>query len=421
MIPTAAEAAAVAAVIKPAATLQWILLLWLSKFGGGEVRFRGSVLHAMWLIMRCRTGALGWRSYTCPEHGEEVLPNSCKRRDCPGCVERRSYSWADMLERRLLACDYFHVVFTLSSKLLPYWRHNRALMADCLFDAASGTLKQLLAHRDYMGGTPAIVGVLHTHGGALNLHPHVHILVSSVGLSPDGKLVRARLGPSLLPFRVLRRVFQKKFLHLFAKRSKSSAFYLPKGTTGPELRRFIDELHKQRQSQWNVWVFHRPVAAPVVRYLSRTVYGGPLRHDRIVSVDEHFVTIRYVHWRHREEGSDDSAPLSEMRLPLGEFVERWSEHVPEPGQKTVRYWGLLAPNATRELDLARELLGQVPIPPEKPVEPGGDGEPVARCRTCGAVMVVRELAPTKPVFSASACAMMASRASPTTRDAPCAS
>jgi hypothetical protein len=412
--------AAVAATIKPAATLQWILWLWFSKLGDAQVRFRDSVIHAAWMMLRCRTGALGWRSYTCPEHGEEVLPNSCRHRSCPGCVERKSFAWAAMLERRLLDCDYFHVVFTLPHKLLPYWRHNRAVMADCLFDAASGTLKELLAHRDYMGGTPAIVGVLHTHGGALNLHPHVHILVSSAGLSPDGKLVRARLSPSLLPYRVLRRLFQMKFLHLFASRSKALSYHLPKGTTGPDLRRLIDQLFAQRQSKWNVWVFHRPNPAPVVRYLSRTVYGGPIRNDRIVRVDEHHVTFLYVHWRHREEGTGKKAPLSEERLTLEEFVQRWSEHVPHEGQKTVRYWGLLAPNAKVQLDIARDLLGQVPIPPDKPQQDAGDAaEPVVHCRQCGAAMVVRELPPTKPVLSAAASAIIRSRASPSTRDARC--
>lgn len=420
MTATAVEVAALAAVVKPAATLQWILWLWCGTICGGRIGFRDSVVHAMAAILRCRTGEFGWRSCTCPEHGEEVLPNSCRRRDCPGCVDRRSFCWAAMVERRLLACDYFHVVFTLSDKLLPYWRYNRAMMADWLFDAASGTLKELLAHRDYMGGTPEIFGVLHTHGGGLNLHPHVHLLVSSVGLSPDGKLVRVRKGKAFLPYQVLRRLFQVKFLDLFSKRSASPDFYLPKDTTGPQLRRFIDRLYKQQRRFWNVWVFHRPDPVPVVRYLSRTVYGGAIRNDRIVSVDAHHVTFRYVHWRRREEGSLESPPLSEMRLTIDEFVHRWSEHIADHGQKTVRYWGLLAPGAKRELDLARELLGQEPTPPEVPEQPG-DGEPGALCRQCGAVMTVRELAPTKAVLSASAWAMMPSRASPFTRDVACVS
>lgn len=420
MIPTTAEAAEVAAIIRPATTLQWILWLWCSTVCGVRVGFRESVTHAMWALLRCRTGALGWRAYVCPEHGEEVLPNSCRRRECPGCVDRRSYCWAAMVEDRLLACDYFHVVFTLTDKLLPYWRYNRALMADCLLDAVSETVKRLLAHPDYMGGTPAILGVLHTHGGALNLHPHVHLLVSSAGLSPDGKLVRVTRRTSLAPYRVLRRTFQMKFMHLFARRSASPHFFLPKGTTGPELRRLVDDLFAQPQRFWNVWVFHRPHPAPVVRYLSRTVYGGPIRNDRIVAVSPHQVTFRYVHWRHREEGSVEAPALSEMSLTLDEFVHRWSEHVPDHGQKTVRYWGLLAPCAKLELDRTRELLGQAPTPTSEPDKPG-DAEPTARCRRCGAAMTVRDLAPTNPVVSATASAILRARASPLTRDARCAS
>lgn len=410
-----AEIVAVVGMVKPALTLQWILWLWCGTVCGEKVGFRWSVIEAMEKLTRCRTGAFGTRIYHCPEHGDEVLPNSCRRRDCPECVGNRSFGWSAMVERRLLACEHFHVVFTLTDKLLPYWRHNRAMMAHVLFEAASGVLKELLADPRYVGGTPAILGVLHTHGSALTLHPHVHMLVSSVGLAPDGTLVRTKKRGRLVPYKVIRRKYQVAFLHLFARYSAREDFHLPKGTTGAELRRLIDELFKQSRAQWNVRVFARTDPAPVVRYLSRSVYGGPIRNNRIVSVDEHHVVFQYVDWRSREEGSSDPAPDSEMRLGLDPFVRRWSEHVADPGQKTVRYWGLFAPGAKADLDRARELLGQEPVPEEAPTEPG-DAEAAPCCPKCGAAMTVRELPPALPVLSRTASAILRSRASPLMRN-----
>lgn len=401
--------------LKPALTLQWILWLWSSLRGDKPWGFRWAAVRAIYSLTLCGTGGLGTHVYECAEHGEELVPNSCRRRDCPRCVGRQSFNWCAALEARLLDCDHFHVVFTLTGKLLPYWRHNRAAMADLLFAAASETLKELLADSRYMGGTPAMLGVLHTHGSQLNLHPHVHILISAAGLGPGGALARARRPKTLLPFLVLRRAFQMKFLHGLARLANEPRFYLPKGTTGPELRALISELFAESPRSWNVMAFRRANPRPVVRYLSRTVYGGPIRDSRILAVTADEVRFLHQNWRHREEGSRRSPPWTEIRLHINDFVARWSEHVAEPGQKTVRYWGLLAPGAEARLDLARAALGQRPTPePDEPAE-SDDGEPVVRCRKCGAPMTVRELPPTPIVLSRAARSMLHARASPLSR------
>ena len=344
---------------------------------------RYAVYRAINGLRRCQTGELGTRVYTCPEHGEVLVPNSCRRRDCPQCCGARAFRWTALVERRLLRCVHFHVVFTLPADLAPYWRHNRALMADLLFDAAVSTLKELLADPKYMGGTPAILGVLHTHGSALTLHPHVHLLVSAVGLSPDGVLVRCRRRNTLLPYRVLRTMFQMKFLDGLQRLADKPCFYLPSGTTGPQLRRLISEMFAQPPGSWNVMAFERSDPRPVVRYLSRTVYGGAIRNDRILGVTPGSVTFQYVDWRDRtEEGSGRAAKLKKRTLSLADFVSYWSEHIADPGQKTVRYWGLFAPGAKANLDRARHLLDQDPTPDEKSPDDRTADEPVVCCPHC---------------------------------------
>lgn len=397
--------------IHPALTLQWILWLWTDATCGVRTGIRGAVQNAVFGLMHCQTGAFGFREYVCDEHGTERVPNSCGRRDCPRCVGARSWRWCEMVENRLLDCPHFHVVFTLSGLLHPYWRYNREAMANLLFDSASHTLKRLLADPRYMGGTPAMLGVLHTHGSWLTLHPHVHILVSLFGLGPTGELVAARRPDTLLPYRVLRRAFQMQFLHGLKRLMDESHFYLPRGTTAPQLRGLIDQLFAQSAGKWNVMVFRRSDPRPVVRYLSRTVYGGPIRNERIVDVTTEWVTFLSQDWREWEEGTDWSAPLTEKRLRLSDFVARWSEHIVEPGMKTVRYWGLLAPGAKARLDRARLLLGQRATPEERETAVD-EPEPAVRCRQCAAIMTVTELPPRQVELSPAARSMLRTRASP---------
>ncbi len=396
--------------LTPARTLQWILWQWLAATADEHLGVRRCVIAAMHDIMRCRTGALGARLYECPTHGEELVPNSCQRRDCPMCVGRRSYKWAAAVEGRLLACDHYHVVFTLPDTLHPYWRHNRSLMADLLLRSVSATLKALLADPRYMGGVPAILGVLHTHGGALTLHPHVHILVSAVGLTREGALAHART-PGLLPYRVLRRAFQMDFLHRLATLADHQDFHLPKGTTAPQLRALLARHFAEPDKRWNAKVFPREDPRRVVRYLSRTVFGGPIRNSRIRSVTGRNVVFRYHDW-HDHDPADGPAPEREMSLSLDAFVRRWADHVPDPGFKTVRHWGLLAPGQLHRLDLARALLHQAPSPVSPEPDADAELEPTVRCPRCRAVLSVRELPPAPVVFSPAASRILRARGSP---------
>ena len=50
-----------------------------------------------------------------------------------------------------------------------------------------------------------------------------------------------------------------------------------------------------------------------------------------------------------------------MTLPIGEFIERFLQHIPEPKAILVRSYGLCAPNKKDDLVKCRELLGQGPI------------------------------------------------------------
>lgn len=400
--------------IHPALTLQWILWLWSGTARGVQTGLRWAVQDAIYGLTGCGTGAFGFREYVCDEHGAELVPNSCGRRDCPRCIGARSWRWCEFVELRLLNCRHFHVVFTLSGRLHPYWRYNRTAMANLLFDSASGALKELLADPKYMGGIPAMLGVLHTHGSALSLHPHVHLLVSLFGLSPKGELVSARWPETLLPYRVLRRAFQRAFLHGLKQLMDHPGFYLPKGTTAPQLRGLIDQLFAESTGKWNVMIFRRSDPKPVVRYLSRTVYGGSIRNDRIVLVTPEWVTFLSQDWHEREEGSDEAPRWTQRRLHLNDFVARWSEHIVERGMKTVRYWGLLAPGAKASLDAARLALLQRATPEERETAPD-EPELVVRCRKCAAVMTVTEL-PARPVeLSPAAQAMLRARAPPPSR------
>lgn len=150
-------------------------------------------------IIECRTAALGGHIQRCPEgHVEGVWYDSCGHRSCPQCSHLRRERWLERQKARLLACDHFHVIFTIAHELHQLWWLNTRLMIEFLFQSARDTLLELLQDDRHLGAVPGVVISLHTWGRTLSLHPHVHCLVTGGGLSPTGEWRAVRNG-YLLP------------------------------------------------------------------------------------------------------------------------------------------------------------------------------------------------------------------------------
>src|SRR5713226_6849473 len=123
------------------------------------------VREAVHCLRSCRTAALGGHVQACPDgHVERVWYNSCRHRFCPQCAQLQIAQWLERQRARLLACDHYHVIFTLPSELNPLWLANVGVLAPLLFHAAWDTLHELLGDPKYLGATPGMMAALHTWG-----------------------------------------------------------------------------------------------------------------------------------------------------------------------------------------------------------------------------------------------------------------
>ena len=138
------------------------------------------VRRAARAIMQCRTAALGGHVQACPDgHVARIWYNSCRHRSCPQCAYLQTERWLALHRARLLACDQYHVIFTLPHDLNPLWLANVQMMTTLLFQAVRDTLCTLLADSKYLGAQPGILTALHTWSQTLVLHPHLHCLVEA--------------------------------------------------------------------------------------------------------------------------------------------------------------------------------------------------------------------------------------------------
>ena len=87
-----------------------------------------------------------------------------------------------------------------------------------LMQATAGAIIELARDPRFVGGTVAVLAVLHTWDQQLNLHPHVHCLVSGGGISEDGTTWHPARRTFLLPIKALARKVRGKFRALLRQR-----------------------------------------------------------------------------------------------------------------------------------------------------------------------------------------------------------
>ncbi|QBL95322.1 IS91 family transposase ISAzo26 (plasmid) [Komagataeibacter saccharivorans] len=341
-------------------------------------------------IEHCRTAALGGHVAACGDCGHwRIAYNSCRNRHCPRCQGNAARTWLAEREADLLPVGYFHVVFTLPTRIADIALQNKAVLYALLFQAASETMMTIAADPRHLGARIGITAVLHSWGSALTHHPHVHMIVPGGGLSPDGQRWISSRPAFLLPVRVLGKLFRRLFLTRLRALFDADRLVF-RGHLAPlaERRAFLRYLAPVRSRRWVVYA-KPPFAGPkaVLAYLSRYTHRVAISNRRLLAFNEKGVTFRYKDYRR-----DTAHQQQVMTLATDEFIRRFMLHVLPRGFHRIRHYGLLA-SSSRKASLARvrELLNVISTPaPEVP-----EAEPATPppCPCCGGPMVVIQILP----------------------------
>lgn len=291
---------------------------------------------AMMDIINCRTSELGGHVDKCDKCGyTEVFYNSCRNRSCPKCQTLKKVKWIDARKGELLPVPYFHVVFTIPEELNMLAYQNQKIAYKILFDAVAGTLLELTADPKHLGAQIGFISILHTWGQNLMHHPHIHCVVPSGGLTPEGKFITGD-GDFFIHVKVLSSKFRGKFLWLMeeAYNAGKLKFYGSMVEYGCE-QLFQEYLNSLRRKDWVVYskeTFNGPEA--VIEYLGRYTHRIAISNNRILSVEDGNVTFK---WKDYRDGGQKI-----MTLTVEEFIRRFLMHVLPSGFMKIRYYGILS-------------------------------------------------------------------------------
>ncbi len=324
---------------------------FLERYGH---RLSGAQHRALRAIELCRTPALGGHLTECDRCGHhEQAYNSCRNRSCPKCHGATQAAWLANRQREVLESPYEHTVFTLPQDLSLLVFQNPYVLYPLLFRTVSQTLLDIAGDPKHLGAELGGLAVLHTWGGQLQFHPHLHCVLPAGGLALDGSHWVPCRPNFFLPVRVLSRRFRRLYLEglkdLYGRGELRVAGRCRELAEPKPWRRLLAAL---RDKEWVVYAKKPCDSAHILKYLARYTHRVAISNHRLVALQDGQVTFRFKD--HKRRGA-----LRIQTLEAVEFLRRFCLHILPKGLHKIRYFGFLA-NRHRQAKLAlcRALLGQ---------------------------------------------------------------
>ena len=151
---------------------------WLKNPSDLRPRPHPAIITALEKFVECGVMRFGAVRFRCPECGRDMfVAFSCKRRGvCPSCDAKRSVIvTATALDRLLPPAPYRQWVLVIP-KRLRYFINHRPDLAGQLSKIFAREINRFLCRNNT--GMPAQLHFIQRFGGALNIHVHVHAVVS---------------------------------------------------------------------------------------------------------------------------------------------------------------------------------------------------------------------------------------------------
>ena len=334
---------------------------YLSRYADRMPKLHKKVMQA---ITTCRSGSFGTLVYTCDGcHTMQTVPCCCGNRHCPSCQHDKTNEWLYRQMRKLLPANYFLLTITLPEALRKVVRSHQSMAYAAMFSCANESLKTLSKDKRFIGSSRiGYLAVLHTWGGMLQYHPHLHLVIPAGALSEKGDQWIPSRQDLFVHTKPLAKLFKAKFRDALKK---------------------ADLITNVPSSVWKQpWVVDSQAVGQgqtSLRYLSRYVFRVAISNHRIKSIDNHVIQFRY------KDRLQNKWKI--MSLDAMEFIRRFLQHVLPSGFMKIRHYGFLNANSSVSIDkicglisliydVIRSLLPEIILPEKKKL----------KCCHCGQVL-----------------------------------
>ena len=308
-------------------------------------------------ISNCKTGGFGYNVSYCEECGHlKIHACACNNRNCPNCQTPLEKKWVMARNSELIkGVAYYHLIFTVPHELNDLMFQNQKLLYDLLFKCASDTILTLCKDSAYMGATPGIISVLHTWGQQLNLHPHLHTMISGGGLNRNNQFIETKHKGFIIPVATIGKMFRGKYMAALKQLNdtdklsfKNDCEHLRNRYSWKE---FIDRIYDKQWLPFIKETFNGNGNA--IEYLARYAYRTAISNSRIYAIDDKNVSFRYTDYA-------DGNQKKVKTVSGMEFLRLFLQHVLPKGFNRVRFSGFLTNSQkTKKLKLIHRLRNTI--------------------------------------------------------------
>jgi len=291
---------------------------------------------------------MGFAQYRCTSCGEtHRVAFSCKSSFCLSCAKVYSDHWVDFIGRRMFpGVVYRHIVLTVPDSLRLWFYRNPEVLLSPFMRAGHACLLDVL--KTCAKGVDLDIGsivVLQTAGRPGIYNPHLHILLTEGGITPENRWKSI----SYIPFDLIHRKWQYHLLNM-----------LKENIPSPRMEQEIDQAWKKYPKGFVAFVEKEkvpPGGEGLAKYLAKYVVSPPISVRRIQDYDGK--TVRYWYKDHR------SGQIEYEALPALRFIGRMVQHILPKGFQRIRYYGLHGNVRYRKVreQLAGILLAKTPTSP----------------------------------------------------------
>lgn len=311
-------------------------------------RIRKEVIENVEKLLSCRTAALGFYLYECPTCRRVfTIYNTCKSRLCSSCGKVLTDNWVHKLSTVFPACSYRHIFLTMPQQLWPIFLQNRFLFNDLIHCGVDPLLEDCKQKRGYI---PAMLVGIHTFGAKLNFNVHLHILISTGGISLDHT---KWIDDAFKPYKWLGSQWRERVIALL-RTAHPHLVFSPSMAYLYHPAAFNNLLDSLYQRAWIIQLKEEmPTYKEAAAYIARYTKRPPMAQMRILAYDGQTVTFSY------EDKTDGK--LKKMPLSALQFIARLVRHIPPKYFRLIRYFGLLANRIRgKMLSLAKLFLQKRP-------------------------------------------------------------
>ena len=286
-------------------------------------------------MLGCGDPKNGYATYVCGKCGGEQrkVPFSCKSCFCLSCAKVYTDRWAARIEAILFpGVAYRHTVLTVPDDLRGYFYREAELLSElmrvgieCLADALRTVLR-----RPVEGG---YILVLQTNGRSGSYNPHLHIIMTSGGIVPDGRGGYSWVTLRYFPYTILHKKWPYHLFRMLKERVPTR-----------EMQAKIDELYRNYPDGLVANIQKGEVPQRIwelAKYLAKYVVSPPISVRRIVSYDGK--RVKYWYQDHK------SGHRKREEVDVFRFIGRMVQHILPKGMQRVRYYGLHAAAVYRKI------------------------------------------------------------------------